>query len=457
MVLLAVLPFCLMAIPQLKIKLKGSQTIIVKVGKKYTELGANATLSNLFASKKLDLNIDGEVNTDKIGTYTIIYSTQNNGHTKKVKRVVKVIDDEKPEIKLNGDIKLCKNNSAIKIDATVIDNYDGDITDKLEYKINDNKIYLSVVDSSLNKTELEKDISYIDSEKPVITLKGNSTINLELNEQYIESGATAIDSCSGDLTSKIKISGTVNSASVGTYQITYSVSDDDGNETTITRKVVVSEHKITGNGTIYLTFDDGPGKYTTEILNILDKYNIKATFFVTSQFTGYLDKIKDEYDRGHTVGVHTYSHKWSIYSSIDTYWNDFSKIEQIVYEKTGVHPKYFRFPGGTSNTANCKYNDINNMMETLANLMTDKGYVYFDWNVDSCDTCKKNSVNDIINTIKTYVRGNGNYIILMHDIKQNTKDALPSVIEYLQAHGYTFKKIDDTTPIKQFNPGTCKK
>ena len=167
--------------------------------------------------------------------------------------------------------------------------------------------------------------------------------------------------------------------------------------------------------------------------------------------------IKQEYDRGHTVGIHTYSHKWSVYTSVDTYWNDFSKMEQIVYEQTGVHPKYFRFPGGTSNTANCKYNGINNMMEKLSNLMTDKGYVYFDWHVDSCDTCKNNSVNDIINSIKKYVTGSGNYIILMHDIKKNTMEALPSVIEYLKAHNYTFKQIDDTTPVKQFSPGVCKK
>ena len=168
--------------------------------------------------------------------------------------------------------------------------------------------------------------------------------------------------------------------------------------------------------------------------------------------------IKQEYDRGHTVGIHTYSHKWSVYTSVDTYWNDFSKMEQIVYEQTGVHPKYFRFPGGTSNTANCSHNNVNNMMETLANYMTDKGYVYFDWHVDSGDTHgSKATTSYIISTVKKYVKGSGNYIILMHDIKKNTMEALPSVIEYLKSHNYTFKKIDETTPVKQFSPGVCKK
>ena len=454
--ILLILPIMIMMIPRINIELKGNKKEVLEVGSKYKDKGANAFISNLFTKKSIEVRTAGEVDSNKVGTYKITYEAKDNGQSKLVTREIQVVDKTKPTIKINK-ISACQNNKTFDFDVEVTDNYDGDLKDKLKYQVEDEKIIFNVSDEAGNTTEIEGELKYIDDEKPVITIKGNSTINLRKGDEYIDAGATASDSCDGDLTKKIKTDNKVNTNEVGSYEVVYTVEDNNGNKTTKSRKVVVSEETIEGNGTIYLTFDDGPGKYTSQILDTLDKYNIKATFFVTSQFPGYLDKIKDEYDRGHTVGVHTYSHKWSIYNAVDSYWNDFSSMENIVYEKTGVHPKYFRFPGGTSNTANCKYNDSNNMMETLTNLMTEKGYVYFDWHVDSCDTCKKNSVNDIINTIKKYVKGSGNYIILMHDIKKNTMEALPSVIEYLKAHNYTFKKIDDTTPVKQFGPGVCKK
>lgn len=454
--ILLILPIMIMIVPRINIELKGDKKLVLEVGSKYQEKGANAFISNLFIKKNIKIKTTGEVDANKVGTYKITYEAKDNGQNKIVTREIQVVDNTKPTIKINK-ISACQSNKTFDIDAEVTDNYDGDLKDKLKYQVEGEKIIFTVSDSAGNTTEIEENLKYIDDEEPVINLKGNSTINLKKGDEYVDAGATASDSCDGDLTQKINTDNKVNTNEVGSYEVVYKVEDNNGNKTTKTRKVVVSEETIEGNGTIYLTFDDGPGKYTSQILDTLDKYNIKATFFVTSQFPGYLDKIKDEYDRGHTVGVHTYSHKWSVYTSVESYWNDFSSMENIVYEKTGVHPKYFRFPGGTSNTANCKYNGINNMMETLANYMTDKGYVYFDWHVDSCDTCKNNSVNDIINTIKNYVKGSGNYIILMHDIKKNTMEALPSVIEYLKAHNYTFKQIDETTPVKQFGPGVCKK
>ncbi len=456
--ILLILPIMIMMVPRIDIEVKGDKKIVLEVGTKYQDKGANAYVSNLFTKKDINVKTTGEVDSNKVGTYKITYEAKDNGQSKLVTREIQIVDKTKPTIKINK-ISACRNNETFDIDAEIIDNYDGNLKDKLKYQVNGEKIIFTVSDAAGNTTELEEDLKYIDDEKPVIKLKGNSTINLKKGDTYVDAGATANDSCDGDLTNKIKIDNKVNANEVGSYEVVYTVEDNNGNKTTKTRKVVVSEEIIEGNGTIYLTFDDGPGAYTDEILDILDKYNIKATFFVTNQFGSqkYINMIKQEYDRGHTVGIHTYSHKWSVYTSVDTYWNDFSKMEQIVYEQTGVHPKYFRFPGGTSNTANCKYNDINNMMETLSNLMTEKGYTYFDWHVDSCDTCKNNSVNDIVDSIKKYVKGSGNYIILMHDIKKNTMEALSSVIEYLKAHNYTFKKIDETTPVRQFSPGVCTK
>ena len=437
-------------VPKIKLDLNGKQNITIEVGSEYKDPGAKATLSNLLNKKNLKVQISGTVNPDKIGKYKITYIAKAKGLQKKQVRTVNVVDTVKPEINIKGDARVCHNNKIFDINATANDNYDGDLTDKIEYHLEKDILYLSVTDSSNNKTEIKNMINYIDNEKPKIELKGNSIIYLNLNEKYTEYGANANDSCDGEISEDIKISGTVDTSKEGIYYIKYEVTDSYGNKVNVSRKIIVQnkvDSQVT-DGTIYLTFDDGPGKYTEEILQILDKYNIKATFFVTGQFPKYFDLITKEYNEGHTVGIHTYSHKWTVYESVDAYLEDFNKIENIIYEKTGVHPKYFRFPGGSSNTISRRY--CEKIMTNLTELMPQKGYTYFDWTFDSCDTCKNNSKEDILKMVKTYLKGNGDYIILMHDIKKNTKLALPEIIDYALKKGYQFKKIDETTPVQHF-------
>ena len=155
--------------------------------------------------------------------------------------------------------------------------------------------------------------------------------------------------------------------------------------------------------------------------------------------------IKEEYERGHSVGIHTYTHKWSIYESVESYFEDFNRIENVIFEETGIHTKLFRFPGGSSNTVSKKYSE--GIMSTLSNLLEQQGYIYFDWTFDSGDTNKRdNSVNYIIKNVKANLKGDGIYIVLMHDIKQNTLKALPEIIEFAQTNGYTFDKLTESSP-----------
>lgn len=451
LILIILLSLIYLLIPKIQIELNGDKVSNLNIGEEYIELGATAYLKKVFSTQEIEVKIIGDV-PQKIGEYIVTYEANYKKYTQKKKRLVKVIDNQKPLITLNKEVVGCKKNKLIDIDANVFDNYDGDLKNELQYKINDNRIELYVKDSSGNASTYETKIKYIDSEKPKITLNGSSEIYLTLNSEYIEYGARAFDSCDGDITNQIKINGEVNTATEGAYVITYSVTDSDNKTTEITRKIIVTSQNVPDkihNGTIYLTFDDGPGKYTESFLDVLDKYNVKATFFVTSQFPKYQSLIKEEHKRGHAVGIHTYSHKWSIYSSESTYLDDFNKMSNIVYEETGIYPKIFRFPGGSSNTVSKKYHK--EIMTNLAKLMEQKGYIYFDWTFDSGDTSKnKNSKEDIIRTVKSYLKGDGQYIILMHDIKKNTLEALPEIIEYAQKKGYQFATITETTPVAHF-------
>ena len=191
----------------------------------------------------------------------------------------------------------------------------------------------------------------------------------------------------------------------------------------------------------FLTFDDGPSKNTPKILDILDRYNIKATFFVIGR--GKTEYMKDIVDAGHAIGLHSYSHEFSqIYQSETAYFEDLQKLSDLVRETTGVTTTLMRFPGGSSNTASKKY--CNGIMTALTKSVEQKGYAYFDWNCDSHDADSATvPASQIINSIKRE-SGAQHLTVLMHDagVKTTTVEALPAIIEYLQEQGYGFQKLN---------------
>lgn len=199
--------------------------------------------------------------------------------------------------------------------------------------------------------------------------------------------------------------------------------------------------------TCYLTFDDGPSDNTLKIIEILNKYNIKATFFVIGKSkTEYMKNIVDS---GNAIALHSYSHDYSdIYSSESAYFKDLNLISDLVKTKTGVETKVIRFPGGSSNT-------IGHIpMKTLCNSVESKGYSYFDWNCDSGDTRSNNvSADQILQNIKNDVGSQKNLTVLMHDTsaKTTTVEALPSVIEFLQSKGYVFDVLTESSPAVHHN------
>ena len=196
-------------------------------------------------------------------------------------------------------------------------------------------------------------------------------------------------------------------------------------------------------GSIYLTFDDGPREDTTGmVLDMLKKYNIKATFFVTSSGPDYL--IKRMYDEGHTVGLHTDSHRYDyIYSSVSKYFNDLNRISDRVKRITGVDSKIIRFPGGSSNTVSKKYSV--GIMKKLSYLVLSRGYRYFDWNVDAMDASSAKTSMDVYRNVTSHLSKNRANVVLMHDTKMITAVALEDIIKYGLDNGYTFSRIDMNT------------
>lgn len=200
-----------------------------------------------------------------------------------------------------------------------------------------------------------------------------------------------------------------------------------------------------GQKVCYLTFDDGPSANTLKILDILNKYGVKATFFViNSADIGY---VKNIYEAGHTVGIHTATHNYSqIYASTDAYFNDLQQISDKVESIIGIKPTVMRFPGGSSNKVSAKY--CGGIMTRLVSLVQERGYSYFDWNVASGDADSNTpSYTYIRNNVLNSAKNKNSACVLMHDssAKTTTVQALPEIIEGLTAMGYRFEALTPET------------
>lgn len=440
MMILVVMVLC---IP--KFRLIGDMDIVISYKDNYVEPGYNVKILDKDVSSEVE--ITGDVLDGVVGDYQIEYYLDKFGIRFKKYRNVKIVDEDKPMINVDSDvIKVCPNQEIKDIEYNAIDAYDGDITDKVEKIIHDNDVILNVKDSSGNSFSKILKIDRVDDISPVIKLKGDSIMFINYGSKYVEPGYNVSDNCSSNLEDKVVVNGSVG-REIGTYNITYSVTDDSGNMGSVTRRVIVGrrveDNGVVSDGSIYLTFDDGPNEGTTnKILDILKEEEVKATFFVTMNGPDYL--IKRMYDEGHTVALHTASHNYSyIYSSIDNYYSDLYKICDRVKKITGYDSKIIRFPGGSSNTVSKSYKK--GIMTELTNLVLNDGYRYFDWNVDAMDASSARTSSDVYYNVTSNLRGNRANVVLMHDIKSITVGALRNIIKYGKESGYSFKKIDMNT------------
>ncbi len=208
--------------------------------------------------------------------------------------------------------------------------------------------------------------------------------------------------------------------------------------------------------TVYLTYDDGPSEISTvELLDVLDTYGVKATFFAIGDFVKkYPEAARQIADRGHTLSCHSLTHDYSkIYSSGYALSTEVIEWEKAVAE-VGItlESKLFRFPGGSTSGYISDWLR-SDMMTRLENM----GYTVYDWNVVTNDALlyikdEDESVYDYIrrNLVETFeqelnAKGDSNepVIILMHESVRETVELMPWIIEYLMNNGYAFGELDE--------------
>ncbi|MBQ9318862.1 MAG: polysaccharide deacetylase family protein [Bacilli bacterium] len=328
---------------------------------------------------------------------------------------------------------------------------------KIMKEIDINKLGEQEVIYECEKSFFKKNVSVkynvVDKIAPELEVDSEEKVTIYVNDNYNEPIVKAVDNYDGDITDKVEKIGEVDNKKAGTYEIEYKVQDSSGNE--ISKKIVVEvkTKQVAGSnkganmscgeaGVIYLTFDDGPNNYYTPvILDVLKKYNVKATFFVTS--AGSDDLIKREFDEGHKVAIHTSSHAYNVvYASEEAFWNDMDIVKERIIRITGVEPTMMRFPGGSSNTVSRHYSI--GIMGRLAEQIENKGYAYFDWNISSGDAGETTDPNvEYANVVNTLSKSRGN-VVLMHDIKKHTSEAIESIVKYGIDNGYTFDVLNNS-------------
>ena len=434
-----------------ELSLVGENELDIEVGSSYTEEGCVARYgSELIGYKDIEYETDGEVNVKKLGSYKISYKATADDKEISVVRTVNVVDTTPPIIEAPEKLTVYEGTTVFPVKYKATDSVDGDLTDKVQKVDFADSVTLTIADKSGNLSTKRVKVEFIkDTTPPKITLSGSNMVFVRKGAKFKDPGCSATDNCDGKVTDKVAVSGSVDTAKKGTYTLTYSLTDKAGNKAAVKRTVMVYELPKDGapqsSSVIYLTFDDGPGPHTDKLLSILESYNVKATFFVTNQFPEYQNLIGKAHRMGHKIAVHTYSHRYeNIYKSVDSYLADFNKMNEVIFKQTGEYSNIFRFPGGASNLVSANYSK--GIMTKLSKLMTESGYYGYDWNVGSDDTSTSRS-DRVASNVTKRLRKNRNNIVLMHDIKAHTVNAVPSIIEYGLAHGYTFSVLTESVPI----------
>lgn len=445
----------------LSIELDGTSGMKLEYGEQFVDPGYRAVLrGSRFWTEGVPMEIPvtctGDLHTEKVGKYAIEYYAQVHGLSAAATRTIRVVDTECPVISLTPDLADLEPAPVYKeAGFRAIDNYDGDITDQVVRTVEEGKVTYAVLDSSGNPAYAIRDIPVYDITPPVIELAGGKDVTLTIGTLYEEPGYTAVDNHDGDITELVEVDEVeIDRFHPGEYTVHYRVADSKENETDVARHITVKASKhpreIYPSGkVIYLTFDDGPCEDTPRLLDVLEQYGVKATFFVVD--SGYPEILQRIVEDGHSIAIHTMTHEYSsIYSGIDSYFDDLLGMQQVIYEATGVKTNLMRFPGGSSNTISRKFRK--NIMTELTQLVEDAGFTYFDWNVDSNDAGGATRTSEVIRNIEDGVSKETISLVLQHDIHPFSVSAVEEILQWGLENGYTFLPLEANSPSMHHGP-----
>ena len=455
----------------IEVTLKGADTVTVECGGQYKEAGAEVSFQGVALFGELtpaDIQVNGTVDTRKPGTYELTYSVSREldyflgeaVYDASAKRVVHVVDTVPPVITLLTDETYftLPGGEYQEEGYSAQDICDGDMTEQVRRWTEGDLVYYQVTDTAGNTAQVTRQIVYSDPIAPTILLEGKQECIVVVGGTYTEPGYAAFDNLDGELTGQVVVTGTVDGKTLGTYPIEYAVTDAHGNVTKVIRNVIVREFPELpdnmfpgqaeepvdpGDKVVYLTFDDGPCEYTNQLLDILKKYDVKATFFVVNR--GNHEILKRIAEEGHTLAMHCGQHNYrKIYASEEAYFKDLKEIQDLIYEVTGQKSTIVRFPGGSDNTVS-RFNP--KIMTRLTMMLDAMGYRYFDWNVNARDSegtpqTRAGVAGEVIYGMKRHNVS----VVLQHDLKHFSVLAVDEIVRWGLENGYTFLPLSNNSP-----------
>lgn len=280
-----------------------------------------------------------------------------------------------------------------------------------------------------------------------LELAGGEELEWPCGLPFEEPGYIAVDEGGADRSADVSIEGQLVCWKSSVQELRYSFTDKNGKEHSALRRVnfvpAELEEEVPTQKVIYLTFDDGPCANTPYILELLDKYGAKATFFIIAKENDYNYLLPEMEAQGHSIGVHCHDHSYgTIYASEEAYFNDFMTAQSIYFENLGHYASISRFPGGGA-TANSYFaRTVDGGFEQIEQRLLDMGVRYFDWNIQESET----STIDTFYTFRNNSPKHEMPIFLQHDARDYSIAALEEMLKWGTENGYEFCAITDTTP-----------